>query len=550
VNLRNPNSICQKYLPIFAAERNMTAVLMADDTMEISSENGHNGGDDDIDIDIEFTAGDGVGDEDYVLGDADAASDIDFEDGPNTHGPSVVGHDDLMVDEDEDTYVMEDTMVDDANLDQGMIEQDGTGSLILAPDMREGQDQIESAANLLPVSTTATLHDIGQSLNEESEMLSMDDGSFLANAANYSHDDQTIPSDQPTDSFSAPNTLQGEPVTYSGIDALPVPYVEASNDPPMNTSTLTEALNEGQIGGNADSSTHNHLDGPSAVSQDGVSHSAPSTAEVELDADRKVSLHDTSKHMGNTSQQANDTSSQSDPISSVAILPEGHDELYAAEAKVTSGADIHGTGDEGDLEETPLPPNSNPEHSRKEASYEAQATRAQNVQQRKSSSPEASTSPSVERKASPGSDTESEPGYQPTSPGPDPNLTSKDANVLSGNGATVEASIPEVTMVWKEQEYAVFSMSELDDPDTYFLSDTSTLDQPLGAFFEAIREVICDELKEDEELCMVVDNLGLEIEEVSFPTDFGALKYTNGSRHVPSFKILPSGKYSTHTILY
>jgi hypothetical protein len=44
---------------------------MADDTMEISSDHGHNG-DDDIDIDIDFTTGEGdeIGDEDYMVDEA------------------------------------------------------------------------------------------------------------------------------------------------------------------------------------------------------------------------------------------------------------------------------------------------------------------------------------------------------------------------------------------------------------------------------------------------------------------------------------------------
>ena len=73
----------------------------------------------------------------------------------------------------------------------------------------------------------------------------------------------------------------------------------------------------------------------------------------------------------------------------------------------------------------------------------------------------------------------------------------------------------EVIVVYKSVEYALFSTSELDDPDSYFLSDVSIMERPLTEFFKSIRAVIQEELKDEDELCISVEDLGLETEEVS-----------------------------------
>jgi hypothetical protein len=73
----------------------------------------------------------------------------------------------------------------------------------------------------------------------------------------------------------------------------------------------------------------------------------------------------------------------------------------------------------------------------------------------------------------------------------------------------------EVKVLYRGTEYSLFSTSESDHPDTYFLSDLSVIDKPLSNLFEAIRVIIRDELTEEDELCLTVEELGLETEEVS-----------------------------------
>ncbi|PVH86888.1 hypothetical protein DL98DRAFT_287317 [Cadophora sp. DSE1049] len=77
------------------------------------------------------------------------------------------------------------------------------------------------------------------------------------------------------------------------------------------------------------------------------------------------------------------------------------------------------------------------------------------------------------------------------------------------------SSLQHVVVVYREVEYALFSASEHDDPDLYFLSDKEIAEKPLSEFFRAIREVIRNDLTDEDELCLVVDSLGLQAEEVS-----------------------------------
>lgn len=63
-------------------------------------------------------------------------------------------------------------------------------------------------------------------------------------------------------------------------------------------------------------------------------------------------------------------------------------------------------------------------------------------------------------------------------------------------------------------EYALVASSESDDPDSYFLKDSDVLTAPLSVFFVCLREVLGDEISSQDELCLSIDDLGLETFEV------------------------------------
>ncbi len=111
----------------------------------------------------------------------------------------------------------------------------------------------------------------------------------------------------------------------------------------------------------------------------------------------------------------------------------------------------------------------------------------------------------------------------PTSEYHETNLASQS---VSGNGittikntsldeTTIVPSHQDVMVVYQSVEYALFSSSELDDPDSFFLSEMSIAEKPLADFFKAIRQVIQEDLGDEDELCMAVEDLGIEADEVS-----------------------------------
>jgi hypothetical protein len=73
---------------------------------------------------------------------------------------------------------------------------------------------------------------------------------------------------------------------------------------------------------------------------------------------------------------------------------------------------------------------------------------------------------------------------------------------------------PLIIVSWDGKEYPLFSSSDSDDPDTYFLSDTAILEKSLVVFLQAIRGVIQADLGDEDELVFSVDDLGLETSEV------------------------------------
>lgn len=92
----------------------------------------------------------------------------------------------------------------------------------------------------------------------------------------------------------------------------------------------------------------------------------------------------------------------------------------------------------------------------------------------------------------------------------------------SARSPDVLASFPnlssrEIVVLYQDSEYALFSSSELDDPDSFFLSDLSIMEKPLSTLFKEIRGVIQEDLADIDELSIAVEDLGLEIMENEAP---------------------------------
>ena len=335
---------------------------MADDTMEISSETGHNIGDEDIDIDIDFTAG--HVDEDYVL--EDATSNTGFGDEFHAQPSPAVGHDDLMIDEDDESYSMP--------MDGADVMQD---------DDAQNMEDEALAMSFAPANIPNVLVEEGHSRD--------------------------------TSHLAADGSMKDE-VSWE------------TNDEPE------EASNQ---------------------------------ADVNLE-DPKEEHH------------------------------ESHQE------------------EDGDLQE---------------------GTDIKEVEAPDAGTPREDSRPNTPRNISPKVDTVGEEPRSPPASISAPNVESQDhgtehsADVLGISSAsqdivsTIETSTAEettsvslsheVVVVYQNSEYSLFSKSETDDIDSYFLSDLSIKEKPLSNLFEAIRDVIRDDLNDEDELCISIEDLGLEIEEVS-----------------------------------
>ncbi|KAJ5038334.1 uncharacterized protein L3040_007200 [Drepanopeziza brunnea f. sp. 'multigermtubi'] len=74
----------------------------------------------------------------------------------------------------------------------------------------------------------------------------------------------------------------------------------------------------------------------------------------------------------------------------------------------------------------------------------------------------------------------------------------------------------DLRVIYRETEYNMFQTSDLDHPDSYFIADVAYLRRPLSELFKAIREIICEDLTDEDELCIAVESLGLETEESSY----------------------------------
>jgi hypothetical protein len=218
------------------------------------------------------------------------------------------------------------------------------------------------------------------------------------------------------------------------------------------------------------------------------------------------------------------------------------------EAKEAESADTHGTtsfDNEGELdfgdaeEEAKFSWDSNKVHDPSGASIDPQPAESfSDIEQQLHAEDKETVSSSVD----PPHEISTAPQYG--SPEPEPRLTSPLASAGSPNQTTIsgakspdhkpvngeadqEAMVKplddlnvaprnqDVPVRWRDVDYKLFSTSESDDPDTYFLSDFSITTEHFTEFFKAIREIIDHELAADELLCLHIVELNLIIEEDS-----------------------------------
>ncbi|KAI8634952.1 hypothetical protein F5Y19DRAFT_131289 [Xylariaceae sp. FL1651] len=155
----------------------------------------------------------------------------------------------------------------------------------------------------------------------------------------------------------------------------------------------------------------------------------------------------------------------------------------------------------------------------------------------------------------------SDTGSQPKESSPSPDLESHDNQVVTTADPEVSAvdvgdkddpiqlaDYYGVYISYGETDYSLFAKSEDDDPNQYFLSDRSALETPLAQFLASLREVVSEEISPLDELVMHVDGLGLEFSE-STTLDFLG-KYTFGDLVVLYDKLIKNDQAESSPPMY
>lgn len=82
-----------------------------------------------------------------------------------------------------------------------------------------------------------------------------------------------------------------------------------------------------------------------------------------------------------------------------------------------------------------------------------------------------------------------------------------------------EATYSGMIVTYRNSQYALFSSSEDEDLDSFFLKDRSVMREPISSFLKSLRGILQAELDDDDELCIAIDVLRLEFGERSAEID-------------------------------
>ncbi|KAI1128556.1 hypothetical protein F5Y10DRAFT_291973 [Nemania abortiva] len=105
-----------------------------------------------------------------------------------------------------------------------------------------------------------------------------------------------------------------------------------------------------------------------------------------------------------------------------------------------------------------------------------------------------------------------------------------------------------VYISYGETDYRLFAKSEDDDPNQYFLTDKSALENSLAQFLTNLREIISEEISPLDDLVLQVDGLGLEFSESTTP-DF-LEKFTFGDLVILYDKLVKNEQVESSPPIY
>ncbi|KAI1180082.1 hypothetical protein F4777DRAFT_574364 [Nemania sp. FL0916] len=479
---------------------------MPDEEMEMAVDFGQPGFGEDIDIDLDFPAG--QPDEDMDLGDFDRVHDF--------HNFNSDTRDELMAERDDASYGMIDA-----------IETDHHATV--------------AAVNDVDIEIENTIESIWQQdqpladLNPDTEISYLDEADEAADEAaaeNMDAERHEIDNDE------------WDPVTSSRSADGPNRATGISNDVfTIATETQEEPLLDdlaSSHGGPAEPARPSHTDAEVAYpAASGVKHIGQSNDTDNLVGEREVEVEAPALDDSLTAEREAPNVGQ--PLSETTVNPgspslipheqqetDGYDE--AAQPELDHGDELSASYDFGQLEHPDAT-----ETSKADVDYtEPLSTEEANESANDTSGYQLGGESYIETtndqngaddappQAEPYVRSESQSGEVVIVQAPQdyedevattPRHKSSDGGLGDKDNPVELADLYGIYISYGETDYQLFAVSEDDDPNQYFLTDKSALDLPLNQFLISLREVISEEISPLDDLVLQVDGLGLEFSE-------------------------------------
>ncbi|KAI1752411.1 hypothetical protein F4782DRAFT_153511 [Xylaria castorea] len=470
---------------------------MPDEEMEMAIDFGQAGFGEDIDIDLDFPAGEP--DEDMDLGDFDGIHDI--------HNFNSDTRDELMAEGDDASYGMIDAVGTDhhasaATANDIDIELEHTIESIWEQDASHSADFNPDAEIDYLDETTAENMDAQGNDAETSEWLPAATNSQDADAVDHINGVSVKISTGEQELHEEPLLEESADSREEPSELIKVPH----NDAEASHSPVASALKETGLLDHVDDLLKDEA--AEVVAQDGQGVSQPNAdPEFEhLSPDFKLQE---SNEPQETSHFDGAAQTGSDNVDESFVSPD-LEQLGPPEATEPNNVK-EDDADPSHLEEAAESADDTLEYQLGDESYNEhtndQAGDDDDAPQDKPSTLDRPHSQSLE--ASPVRQSE---GHQNEVA----NSTSSDTSAIGTSDRDDPIELADhygVYISYGETDYRLFAKSEDDDPNQYFLTDKSVLDLPLNLFLSSLREVISEEVSPLDDLELQVDGLGIEFSE-------------------------------------
>ncbi|KAJ2984939.1 hypothetical protein NUW58_g5802 [Xylaria curta] len=514
---------------------------MPDEEMDMAVDFGQAGFGEDIDIDLDFPAG--QPDEDMDLGDYDRVHDI--------HHFNSDTRDELMAEGDDASYGMIDT-----------IDPDHQASATIANDIDiELEHTVESIWQQDPPPVADLNPDTEIDYLDEATAESMDADRNDVEASEWL---PAVMVSQNTDSMGHANeaALQPSTPTQEPHEELLLencaPSGEESSEPIKASHPDAEASYYSAPPGSNENKQSSHIDNPpddgtagavtqssnqsSVVGQDEHDVNQPNTGADTNPGSPTLKLQESNEPEPGNFDEVSQTGSDHADEFSASHDPEqlGHPEAIGTSNLTVDRADspqLEEAGQAaGDALEYQVGDESYLDPTNDQASADAVVPQAESSARSRSDSKSAEDSPTR--------DTDDYPSEVVASIGADTSLT----GVRDRDDPIELADYYGVYISYGETDYRLFAKTEDDDPNQYFLTDKSALDISLTQFLTCLREVISEEISPLDDLVMQIDGLGIEFSE-STTADFLG-KFTFGDLVVLYDKLVKNEQAESSPPIY